>query len=214
MTEKPYTIRTAFHSNLIALAFTLSIIGIWYGLSKYKDLHLWQLLIAFVVFLVTFYTVTLALIHLGHVINYLRGRPLADGRIDILGITSDANQWAPIAGASMIVGWSARKTDFATREDSLLILLGLLYSLWCIALTVDLRKNQRNRTLFFLFFSHLAFPAIFGAGLASGANLLTALTPEEARQDECYKARAAFITNQCKPIVPLSPEELESLVGL
>lgn len=189
--ENPYTVKVALLSNFVAFLFTSVILAIWYAVTYEHIMLVWVLLIPFVLISVVW------LIDSGMVYFGFKGEKIE------LNLKPDAHQWAPISGASMIVGWSAFKTNFATQEGSLLILIGLLYSLWCIALAVDLRRAKRIRLGFYLFMSHLIVPAMIGLALASGANEITKPTQEDAMRAACYRARVALVENHCRPIRPL-----------
>lgn len=172
MIEKPYSCRTAAFSNIIAFVFTGEILGLWYALITYTESTCFIIAFGFVLLVV---------------------------ELVYLDLESDANQWAPIAGASMIVGWTAVKTDFATPGGAWFILIGLLYSLWCIALATELRQSHKTSTFVYLSFSHLVLPAVIAIGFAHVANKITEPVPEKARQDACYTARVALTENQCNP---------------
>ena len=125
------------------------------------------------------------------------------GKMVDVSLKSEANQWAPIAGASMIVGWSALKTNFATHEGALLVLIGLLYSFWCIVLAKEATESGRSHLALKLCFSHLICPALIGFFAAYLVNNITQPTLEEARQEVCYNAYVTFRENQCKQVEPL-----------
>lgn len=197
MIEKSYTFKTAALSNVVAFAFTGSILGIWYAVNKNWAVTFWVI------------GISLALLALAAAIEFFLVRRNPEREKIEFSLRSDANQVAPIAGASMIVGWSALKTNFATHEGSLLILVGLLYSLWCIVLAMEARQLDRGKTGFYLVISHLLVPAAIGLALAYFVDVVTRPTPDQARQDACYNARVAFIDNQCKPIEPLDPLTIE-----
>lgn len=172
MIEKPYSFTTAALSNFIAFVFTGEILGLWYALITYTESTCFIIAFSFVLLVV---------------------------ELVYLDLESDANQWAPISGASMIVGWTAVNTDLATPGDAWFILIGLLYSLWCIVLATELRQSHKKSIFVYLCFSHLVLPAVFGIVLAYVANIRTEPVPEKARQDACYNARVAFTENQCSP---------------
>ena len=187
MIDKPYSFRTAAFSNVIALAATGAILGVWYAAFKERELT-FRIMAICLGQLAVWAAVDWALVRI----------KLKKERLDF-SLKSDATQWAPIAGASMIVGWSALKTDFATHEGSLLILIGLLYSLWCIVLATESRHSHRKSTFVCLLLSHLIMPALIGLALAYLVNMMTAPTPEEAIQDACDNARIVIAENQCGP---------------
>lgn len=193
MIETPFTVKTAALSNVIAFVVTGLILGVWYAFIKNFAMALWVI------------GICLGLLVVVAAIDFAMVRcKLKKERIDF-GLRSEANQWAPIAGASMIVGWSALKTNFATHEGTLLILIGLLYSLWCIVLALDAKQLHRKKTMLYLSVSHLFVPAMIGLGLAHSVNIQMLPTQEQAKQDACYNARVTFNENQCRSIGPLDP---------
>lgn len=191
MTASPNFFKTAMLSNSIAYGFTGSILGIWYLATSNSLLAAW---------LAGFTLIPLAL---AWVIDWLLVRFDRKEKMVDISLKSEANQWAPIAGASMIVGWSALKTNFATHEGALLVLIGLLYSLWCIVLAEEAAESRSTHLVLKLLFSHLICPAAIGLVAAILVNNLTKPTSEEARQDACYNAYETFRENQCKPVEPL-----------
>lgn len=191
--DKAYTPGTAFRSNFIALTFTGGILAAWYAINwDWK-----KTLCVFLIFLIFMAAVAL--------IDYLLWRlDITKERIDI-SLKSNAHQWAPIAGASMIVGWSSVETNFATQEGSLLILIGLLYSFWCIVVAVDAEETKKNRAVGFLIISHLLAPAVVGFVASWVFHEITDRTEEEKRKDACQIAHATISEQHCRPITPLPP---------
>lgn len=184
MTASPKFLTTAMLSNSIAYGFTGVILGIWYLAASNSALAAW---------LVSFTLIPLAL---AGIIDWLLVRLNQKEKMVDISLKSEANQWAPIAGASMLVGWSTLKTNFATQEGTLLVLIGLLYSLWCIALAVEAADSRWTNLGLKLSFSHLVCPVGIGLAAAFLMNNLTQPTSEEVRQEACHNAYVTFSENQ------------------
>lgn len=148
---------------LIALVYTLSIIVAWYSV-KYD---LWKTI--FIVGLVV-----ALMLSAGGIMHLLRRRGILTSNVYI-DLTTDEHQWAPTAGASMIVGWSAAATNFIHEEAVILLLVGLLYSFWCVLVLADAahpefagvsseRKTSwsRKKLILALTFTHVFVSGLFG----------------------------------------------------
>lgn len=177
---KHYVI-AARNSLVYATLVTAGILIVWYLLTR--EIHyLWKILVTVIAFIaVTFYT---------------KGKFEND-------LTNDTAQWAPIAAASIIVGWSIYVTVFLTEptfESWALIPIGILFSLWCIAVTLDAKeKENRTRLILMLFLTHLLISAALGFLVAYAYYTFAFPPPDETEEktEMCKKARSIC-----------SPEEL------
>lgn len=121
---------TALRSNLIALVYTLLIIFTWYAFEWRLITPSWVNLIWPVGF------AALALILL-----YLSDAKII-GRVPSLDLSTDAQQWAPTAGASMVVGWAIGGGGWSDKEAVMLIAIGILYSVWCIVIASEAKHPE------------------------------------------------------------------------
>lgn len=109
-----------------------------------------------------------------------------------LRLRSPQAQLAPTAAASMVVGWSGYRSDLTSIEAWALILLGFLYSFWCVILASETSADRNTKDPWALTFSHVIVPILLGIAIAGSAE-----TPEETKRRMCDTASQTNTLYQC-----------------
>ena len=132
-------LRDAGISNVIALVAIGLVLFIWHNAVNYPRR---AVVAAALLFICIFLYAIAEWIMRRKIIRFILnkvGAPNFMAEPRNLDLRGDAAQTAPIAGASMIIGWTISTTDWGSYEEVVLVLLGAIFSLWCIVTFLDAR---------------------------------------------------------------------------